>query len=156
MFKVFVDQKVIRISNERAFRTFCQEFKEVNAAGGLVQNSEGQYLFIRRNGWWDLPKGHQEKGEDLGDTAVREVEEECGLSAPILGALICVTHHCYYRDGIWHLKHSWWYAMKESKKQSLTPQNEEGISDVVWVSDTEVPGLLENAYSSIREVFSSL
>ena len=156
MYRVYVDQKVIHISNEKSFRAFCREFKEVNAAGGLVENEEGAYLFIRRNGLWDLPKGHQEEGESICDTALREVEEECGITGLELGELLCITHHCYFRDGIWHLKHSWWYAMKGSKKQSRTPQTEEGISDLVWVSRNEVPSLLSSAYSSICELFSSL
>ncbi|MBO5844060.1 MAG: NUDIX domain-containing protein, partial [Bacteroidales bacterium] len=48
----------------------------VPAAGGLVQNEKGEYLFIFRNNHLDLPKGHKEEGENLEVTAVREVEEE--------------------------------------------------------------------------------
>ena len=44
-------------------------YLEVNAAGGLVTNEKGEFLLIRRSGLWDLPKGHQEAGEVLEDTA---------------------------------------------------------------------------------------
>ena len=46
----------------QCYRNVCGEFKEVNAAGGLVSNRRGDYLLIRRDGLWDLPKGHQEAG----------------------------------------------------------------------------------------------
>ena len=36
---------------------------------------------------WSLPKGHLEEGETLEQTAVREVEEETGITGQILGAL---------------------------------------------------------------------
>ena len=50
---------------EGCYRALCGEFREVNAAGGLVVNRRGDYLLIRRDGLWDLPKGHQEPGEDI-------------------------------------------------------------------------------------------
>ncbi len=50
---------------EEIYRRLCSEFREVNAAGGLVSNRRGDYLLIRRDGLWDLPKGHQEPGEDI-------------------------------------------------------------------------------------------
>ncbi|MBR5072916.1 MAG: NUDIX domain-containing protein [Bacteroidales bacterium] len=59
---------------ETTYRRVCSEFKEVNAAGGLVSNRRGDYLLISRNGLWDLPKGHQEAGEDIRTTAMREVQ----------------------------------------------------------------------------------
>src|SRR3546814_1559982 len=33
----------------------------IEAAGGLVRNQQGQYLFIFRHGKWDLPKGRSEE-----------------------------------------------------------------------------------------------
>ena len=57
------------------YKSFCAEFKEVNAAGGLAVNKRGDFLLIKRNNMWDLPKGHQEAGEDISFTALREVEE---------------------------------------------------------------------------------
>ena len=61
------------------YRKVCAEFREVDAAGGLVSNRRGDYLLIRRNGLWDLPKGHRENGEDITVTALREVQEETGV-----------------------------------------------------------------------------
>ena len=92
---------------EGTYRDFLSQFKEVNAAGGLVSNRRGDVLLIKRNGLWDLPKGHQEEGEDIRVTALREVREETGVDQLEVRDLICVTDHCYRRNGIWHLKHSW-------------------------------------------------
>jgi len=135
------------------YRRICAEFKNVNAAGGLVSNRRGDYLLIRRYGLWDLPKGHQEEGEDIKTTALREVQEETGLNQLELGDLICITDHCYLRDGIWHLKHTWWYNMLYTDPTELTPQKEEDISKAAWVAKSSLPPFLRNTYPSIVEVF---
>ena len=95
------------------------KYLEVNAAGGLVCNEKGEFLLIRRSGLWDLPKGHQEPGEEMQFTALREVEEETGLKGLVLGNYICTTQHSYFRDDKWHLKHTWWYAMTWSKLTNM-------------------------------------
>ena len=138
---------------EWMYRRVCAEFKEVEAAGGLVSNRRGDLLLINRNGLWDLPKGHQEEGEDIGTTSLREVSEETGINDLILKDLICITDHCYRRDGIWHLKHTWWYDMLHADPTDLTPQREEDISKAAWVAKSSLPLLLTNTYPSIQEVF---
>ena len=138
---------------ERMYRRICSEFKEVNAGGGLVSNRRGDFLLISRNGLWDLPKGHQDPGEDIRVTALREVEEETGIDDLQLRELICITDHCYRRDGIWHLKHTWWYDMLHTDPADLTPQREEDISKAAWVAKSSLPGFLVNTYPSIAEVF---
>lgn len=138
---------------ERMYRRVCAEFKEVNAAGGLVSNRRGDYLLIQRNGLWDLPKGHQEAGEDIRTTALREVREETGIDELEPGELICITHHCYLRGGLWHLKHTWWYEMLYTNPTDLTPQREEDISKAAWVARSSLPPFLKNTYPSILEVF---
>ncbi len=135
------------------YKDLCAEFKEVNAAGGLVSNRRGDYLLIRRGGLWDLPKGHQEPGEDISVTALREVQEETGVDKLQLGSLICITDHCYLRDGVWHLKHTWWYNMLYTDPVDLTPQREEDISKAAWVARSSLPPFLKNTYPSIVEVF---
>jgi ADP-ribose pyrophosphatase YjhB (NUDIX family) len=118
-----------------------------------VSNRRGDYLLIRRYGLWDLPKGHQEKGEDIEVTAMREVSEETGIDKLIIRRLICITDHCYIREGIWHLKHTWWYDMLYTDPVDLTPQREEDISKAAWVAKSSLPPYLKNTYPSIAEVF---
>ena len=138
---------------EDTYRKICAEFLEVNAGGGLVSNRRGDYLLISRNGLWDLPKGHQDPGEDIEVTALREVQEETGINDIILRGLICVTDHCYRRNGILHLKHTWWYDMLYTDPTDLTPQTEEDIAKAAWVAKSSLPPYLLNTYPSIVEVF---
>lgn len=138
---------------EGTYRSICSEFLEVNAGGGLVSNRRGDYLLINRNGLWDLPKGHQDPGEDIETTSLREVQEETGIKELELGRLICVTDHCYKRNGIWYLKHTWWYEMLYTDPTDLTPQTEEDITKAAWVAKSSLPPYLQNTYPSIQEVF---
>jgi 8-oxo-dGTP pyrophosphatase MutT (NUDIX family) len=41
---------------------------------------------------WTLPKGAQEPGESVGQTALREVREETGLEAELVGALDTIDY----------------------------------------------------------------
>lgn len=138
---------------EATYKAFCSSFKEVNAAGGLVSNRRGDFLLIRRNGLWDLPKGHQEAGEDIRVTALREVQEETGVGDLELRDLVCVTDHCYLRDGIWHLKHTWWYDMLYTDPVNLTPQLDEDITKAAWVAKSGLAPYLKDTFPSIMEVF---
>lgn len=135
------------------YTRICREFLEVNAGGGLVENRRGDFLLINRSGIWDLPKGHQDPGEEISVTALREVQEETGIDELELQELICITDHCYRRNGIWHLKHTWWYRMLDRKPIDLTPQHEEDISKAAWVAKSSLPPFLQNTYPSIAEVF---
>lgn len=145
--------KVYIPGDEEVYHSLCAEFKEVNAAGGLVSNRRGDYLLIKRWERWDLPKGHQDPGEDISVTAMREVQEETGLGDLVLGGLICVTDHCYIRDGIWHLKHTWWYDMRYNEPVDFVPQREEDITVAAWVARSSLPPFLKSSFPSIVEVF---
>ena len=147
--KVFIETEEV----EETYKRICAEFVEVNAGGGLVSNRRGDFLLISRGGLWDLPKGHQDPGEEISVTALREVQEETGIDQLMLRDLICITDHCYKRDGKWHLKHTWWYDMLYTDPTDLTPQTEEDISKATWVAKSSLPPYLLNTYPSIVEVF---
>lgn len=156
MFEASATLMKIYIPSENIGQTYkriCSEFKEVNAAGGLVSNRRGDFLLINRDGLWDLPKGHQENGENIEITAMREVQEETGVDQLQLRGLICITDHCYFRNNVWHLKHTWWYDMLYTNPVDLTPQREEDISKAAWVAKSSLPPFLKNTYPSIIEVF---
>ncbi len=140
-------------NTDKMYRRLCAEFREVNAAGGLVSNRRGDYLLIRRDEMWDLPKGHQDPGEDIRTTAIREVQEETGVDKLEIRSLICITDHCYLRGGIWHLKHTWWYDMLYTDPVNLTPQQDEDINKAAWVAKSSLPPYLHDSFPSIQEVF---
>lgn len=138
---------------ENTFKQICSEYKQINAGGGLVFNKKGEILLIFRNGLWDLPKGKQEPNEDIRNSALREVEEECGISEMEMKELICITHHCYHLNGNFMLKHTYWYKMYHTNGGIPKPQLEENIQKCMWVKKEELPQYLSNTYPSILEVF---
>lgn len=134
---------------------FKNAIKSVNlivAAGGLVKNERGEYLFIFRNEKWDLPKGKIEKGEKVKETAVREVEEECGIKVSKLKEKICKTFHVYIYRGDIVLKKTHWFNMRCSGQNKLKPQVEEGITDAQWFNKSDITTITQNTFSSIMDV----
>jgi len=170
----FVSQLVSDIeSNEKGFdflihghdinqlwKEFRSHFKEISAAGGLVQNKEGAFLFIKRFGVWDLPKGKIEKKETSENAAIREVEEECGLTCLKIVRPLDSTFHIYRSPYLPFpknliLKETKWFLMKYSGVKIPVPQTEENIEEVRWfaVSNFDIP--LSNTYRSLKEFLES-
>ena len=137
---------------EKAMLSFFKTHLIWHAAGGLVYNQSHQFLVIFRNGVWDLPKGKMEAGETKEETAVREVEEECGISGVQLIRPLLTTYHTYPHKKESILKPSHWYLMKYDKNEPLIPQTEEGITEVKWVDEKELLSLKEKTYPSIADV----
>lgn len=137
---------------EKVYDKIFSKMTHVNAAGGLITNNNGEYLMIFRRGVWDLPKGWQEKGEDIRQTATREVEEETGIKAK-RGNLLCITHHTYHLEKKFILKHTSWYAMTYNGSSVPVPQTGEEITECKWVKKSKIKECLENSYLSIAEVF---
>lgn len=138
---------------EELFSWFATEFVYIEAAGGLVKNQYGEYLFIYRNGYWDLPKGKSEQGETPEQSALREVQEETGVHTVNIENFLCSTWHTYPYKGKQALKQTYWYAMTAPKEQQLTPQMAEGISAIEWVGAQEVMRRAGDMYASVMQVF---
>ena len=124
------------------------------AGGGLVYNENGDVLFIYRNGKWDLPKGGTEKGEDIEETAIREVEEETGVEALKITNRLQKTYHIFKRNGDYKLKITHWFEMQSTYKGELTGQLDEGIEKVAWINPNEIPEVLSNSYENIKLLFN--
>ena len=153
---IYFGQRCLTLRTGFAYRLLCQLLRQVDAAGGLVVNGRGECLLIRRNGLWDLPKGHREPGEDIADTAAREVCEETGVQNLQMIRLVCRTDHSYRyrRGGVRYLKHTFWYEFRSDFDGPLCPQTEEGIVEAVWVPRERIAECLKNSYPCIREVFA--
>lgn len=130
--------------------------KLIEAAGGAVRNKDGKLLLIFRDGKWDLPKGKIEKKETPEVAAVREVEEECGISGLSIVRELTPTYHTYKKDDKLILKKTWWYEMRSDDTKKLTPQVEEGITRVEWMDEKQVAEAMENTYLSVEEVVAEL
>lgn len=139
---------------DKLWQSFTRHFHYIEAAGGLVKNTEGQILFIYRLGKWDLPKGKVEVGETTELAAVREVEEECGINNLKINKFITHTYHIYFETRL-RLKTTYWYEMFYEGNEELIPQTEEGIGIAQWKSKTEIPELLNHTYENIKTVLSS-
>ncbi len=135
-------------------KAFYKKFTIVQAAGGVVQNEKKQLLFIFRRGKWDLPKGKLDKGESLEECAVREVEEETGLTKIQLIAPLLITYHTYHEGSKYVLKESHWYRMKAAGNQNLVPQTDEGIVEIKWVTPKDAPSYFPDSFLSVIDVIT--
>jgi 8-oxo-dGTP pyrophosphatase MutT (NUDIX family) len=165
---VDIEQLIIKMFNNQVNKAFLyypdekailKKMKEkipvVKAGGGLVYNDRGEVLFILRNGKWDLPKGGTEKGEEMEETAMREVEEETGVKNLKVVKKLQKTYHIFKRNGQYKLKITYWYEMKTSYSGKLHGQQDEGIEKVVWLKPDEIKEVLTNSYENIKLLFEN-
>lgn len=135
---------------------FVNNFRKIEAAGGVVFNLNNELLCIHRLGKWDLPKGKIDKGETSREAAIREVEEETGINGLQLEEQLDTTYHVYqspYHNEEWVLKPTYWYRMKYAGNQKPVPQTEEAITKVIWVKQENIDELMGDTYPSLVPLF---
>ena len=125
-------------------------FKMAPAAGGIVVNKD-KIVVIIRNSIPDLPKGHIEKEETPEEAALREVEEETGITGLSIVKPLPCTWHCYLLRDVWMLKQTYWYVMKTEHEIHVQPQTEEGITNVKCIAKDEADAFLQGTFRSISE-----
>ncbi len=138
---------------------FTSLFRIVEAAGGLVENNNGEVLMIYRKNKWDLPKGKIELHEEKIKAAEREVKEETGINNFAVETLINFyvwkqefTTHAYWESQKRILKNTYWFKMKSADDAPFIPQLEEGITEVKWIKQNQVSELLKNSFASVADV----
>ncbi len=154
------ENKVILLHNSpKDFweKTFVPAFRVIKAAGGVVVRNN-QVLVIFRNEKWDLPKGKIDKGESTETAAIREVQEECGISGHEITKKLPSTFHIYqspYKKskGEWILKETFWFEMNYSGTENGKPQAEENITEIKWLSTNELDLVFENTYENLKQIF---
>ncbi|NLJ98057.1 MAG: NUDIX hydrolase [Tissierellia bacterium] len=103
------------------------------SAGGVVLFGNTILLLKKFNGDWVLPKGKVEEGEDISETALREVHEESGVKAEIV-KYIGEVHYSYRslkeEETVHKVVH--WYLMETDKMESV-PQKQEGFVEALFV-----------------------
>lgn len=139
----------------RLFTAFSSAFINIAAAGGLV-TKDSSFLAIKRFGLWDLPKGHVEENEKIDIAAVREVEEECGISNPEIVKELEPTFHTYMLEGKKILKKTYWYKMSYQGDEIPYPQEEEGIEEAKWMHFSEKSSFKENTYETLKDLLDEI
>lgn len=113
--------------------------KEISA-GGVVYRKNGnqtELLLIEdRYMKASLPKGKQESGETIEETALREIEEETGIIGKVVFPLETIYYN-YYHPELGAIEKEVHYFLVEALSGTLTPQMEE-INQVSWLSWDEL------------------
>ncbi|GAA0761837.1 NUDIX hydrolase [Psychroflexus lacisalsi] len=130
-----------------------RKLKVIVAGGGLVYNSNKEILFIYRNKKWDLPKGKTEKGEDIEQTALREVEEETNVEGLAIESFLQTTYHIINRNNKYKLKVTHWYQMSTDYRGELVPELSEGIKKAKWKNFEQTQKALQKSYANIKLLF---
>jgi 8-oxo-dGTP pyrophosphatase MutT (NUDIX family) len=143
---------VIHEDVDFAFAEFTKLYMIIEAAGGLVRNTKDEILVIYRRNIWDLPKGKIEENELPDIAAIREVEEECGITDLEILNLLNITYHTYTLKGENILKRTYWYEMVYSGNQNPMPQLEEEITEAKWLNTNNLQEITNNTFPSIIEV----
>lgn len=144
--------RLIGKKEDNLLNKFLKKLPNVIAGGGKVINDDGDILFIFRNGKWDLPKGKAERKESIEETALREVEEETGVSGLSITKPLETTYHIFKRNGKHKIKITYWFEMKTSFSGGLMPQENEGITKVAWLNAKASQEALENSYANIKSL----
>jgi 8-oxo-dGTP pyrophosphatase MutT (NUDIX family) len=123
------------------------------SAGGVIfrRGDAGPHVLLIRDAYahWGLPKGHLEEGETPDVAALREVREETGLSALVLGPLLR-TIDWRFRSGATLVHKFCHFYLIECPAGEAVPQLEEGITECSWLPlDAAVERI---SYRNAREV----
>ena len=141
---------LIGADKQSLLKSFLSLLPNVIAAGGKVHNNKNEILFIFRNGKWDLPKGKAEAKETINQTALREVEEETGISGLSIIKPLDITYHVFKRMDQFYIKITYWFKMHSEYEGVLIPQEKEGITEVKWISESKLTKVLNNSYANIK------
>ena len=103
-----------------------------------------------------IPKGKIEKNESIEFAAIREIEEECGITDLVIQKQLQDTYHIYTFKNNLILKRTYWFEFTSTFVGELVPQLEEDITSVEWLTDVEIENkVLTNTYASIKELLQT-
>jgi 8-oxo-dGTP pyrophosphatase MutT (NUDIX family) len=116
------------------------------SAGGIVIKKvpEGiKVLLIKdRFGRWTWPKGHLEQGETLEEAALREIEEETGISDLKIISEAGTQKYSFLEKGV-EVDKIVQVFLVESKGDAVIKVQTEEISDAAWFSPGDALGKIE-------------
>lgn len=110
---------------------------EIGAGGIIFRRRQGrlEFFFAKHgaNGRWTLPKGHQELGESLIETAIREIKEEAGLKGLRYISSVGKTSFRFRHEGALIEKHVQFFLFEAPADAKEVLTGEEAIWEAIWV-----------------------
>lgn len=123
---------------------------------GVVCLKDDQVLLVKRAKppitWqWSIPGGGQELGETTRDAALRELKEETGVDAELIGLIDVID--TVREDGEGRIRFHYTLVDFAAIWTSGEPLADDDVSDAQWVrlSDLENKGLWSETIRVIRE-----
>ena len=127
---------ILKIFNEENIPEI--EFKKLNrriAVRGIVFDKNNDVALIRSlDGWYEIPGGGVEEGEDIKDGFIRECREEVGCNVEIIQE-IGRTLEVRYKKNMINDTH--WYVSKvfgEKGEPAFAEDEKECDFEIIWVN----------------------
>jgi ADP-ribose pyrophosphatase YjhB (NUDIX family) len=131
-------------------------------AASVAVLREGRILLAMRGkppseGLFYLPGGKVEVGETLGEAALRELREEVGVEAKLIGLIAPVEF--IERDEKGHIRHHVVIAAHAARWVSGEPQTGPEAKEIRWITERDIAdlpmtagltGILEQAFRLAR------
>ena len=122
--------------------------KEVSAGGVVLDQNNENVLMIQVQNMqgkkiWTFPKGHQEEGESLQQSALREVEEETGWKCEIAplpqdDLVFYQARYFFHQQNNDRIeKNVTWFLMRPIEKTGSFDEDE--VLQAEWVSLAQLP-----------------
>jgi ADP-ribose pyrophosphatase YjhB (NUDIX family) len=132
--------------------------REFSAGGVVVRRLRGRWWLAairpggKPEGVWALPKGLVDAGEPPAEAAGREVEEETGLQAELVGKLGDVKYVYSRRGGarVFKVVSFFLFRYRRGRLGDIPPEHRHEIEEARWLPLDEAPQLL--AYRGEREM----
>jgi 8-oxo-dGTP pyrophosphatase MutT (NUDIX family) len=117
-----------------------------------LKNDWQFFLVKQKAGHWGFPKGHPEKNETAQQTAMRELQEETGLTVVRFHDYNPLSEqYIFHRNGMLVLKRVTYFVAEVEGKVTL---QEKEIADAAWASYHEALTLI--TFTETRNICHAL